>query len=93
MRVGSVDGAEARRRGEGGEKRDGGQKYCHARLGRGRDLPDGPAMAVIASFDDEVQWREIVRACGGYDYLRAISKRAGNLRIDGFTRYQKGNRE
>jgi hypothetical protein len=47
------------------------------------------ALAVIAHFDDEVQWREIVRDCGGYDYLRGVSKRAGNLRMDGFTRYRK----
>lgn len=47
------------------------------------------AMAVVAGMDEETVWREIVRSNGGYDYLRGLSKRAGNLRMDGFTRYRR----
>ena len=50
------------------------------------------ALAVIAAHDQEVVWREVVASCGGYDYLRGVSKRAGCLRIDGFTQYRKENR-
>lgn len=46
------------------------------------------ALAVVAHCDDETVWREIVRANGGYTYLRGVSQRAGNLRMDGFTRYK-----
>jgi hypothetical protein len=46
------------------------------------------ALAVVAHSGDEVLWMEIVRANGGYDYLHGISKRGGNLRADGFTRYR-----
>lgn len=47
------------------------------------------ALAVIAQFDHEACWREVVAANGGHDYLRGISQRGGNLRIDGFTHYAK----
>jgi hypothetical protein len=47
------------------------------------------ALAVIASHDAEVVWREVVIANGGYDYLHGVSRRSGNLRIDGFARYRK----
>lgn len=47
------------------------------------------ALAHIASRDDEVCWQEIVAANGGYDYLRGVSKRAGNIDFDGFKRYKK----
>jgi hypothetical protein len=47
------------------------------------------ALAVLAHGDDETRWREIVAANGGYDYLRGVSKRAGNLASDGFTRYER----
>ena len=50
------------------------------------------ALAVIASHDAEAVWREVVAACGGYIYLHGISKRNGNLRIDGFVQYQRENR-
>ena len=47
------------------------------------------ALSVIAAHDAEVIWREAVKSNGGYDYLRGISKRAGNLSFDGFTRYKR----
>lgn len=47
------------------------------------------AMAVIRAFDAETEWRKIARDCGGYDYLRRLSKKNGNLDIDGFTRYRR----
>lgn len=46
------------------------------------------ALAVVASHDAETVWRDIVRSCGGYARLHAISKRCGNLAIDGFKRYK-----
>lgn len=56
--------------------------FCHGVLA---------ALAVLAYGDHESQWREIVAANGGYDYLRGVSKRAGNLASDGFTRYRRNN--
>lgn len=47
------------------------------------------ALAVVACYDYETVWREIVAACGGYDYLYAVSKRGDNLYIDGFTQYKR----
>lgn len=46
------------------------------------------ALAIVAAFDDEVQWREIVAACGGYRKLHAFSKAHGNLDTDGFSHYR-----
>lgn len=50
------------------------------------------ALAVIRGHDQEVVWREVVQANGGYEYLRGVSKRGGNLRIDGFAKYKQEER-